>query len=548
MKKILNYIVFTLLLLCTLNSCHKLDVPITTQLTPDVFPSDSAQFISASGPVYVALRGNYATEYFFQQAYSTDEGIMPAHGGNWYDGGQNLEMHYHTWTKDNNYVNGNWVWLETTIGTANQTLSILNTTEPEGAYKNTNLAEIKMVRALAYFMLMDNYGNVPLDTVYGDFTQHTNTARADVFNYIESEIKSCIPYLSTTIGVSTYGRPTLYTAYALLAKMYLNAQYYTGTERWNDCIAACDNIITSGKFTLASAADYLQMFYPTNGPASPGSKDEFIFAIPFDATSSGFVGRSANYKARYDVPRSMGKVAAGAGFNFFNIPYTPGGPASTLPEYYANFNDSNDIRNKQWLTGLQYQPDGVTPISVTTTKAGYDAITYPGDATPYTYQVDLTPNVVLRQSTALFDCGNDEIAWNMGYRNIKFYPDATSLSRNQNNDIPVFRYSDIILMKAEAIERGGDVTQGQSSLSLVNMLRAARTTSPPLASITLDDIYAERCREFAWEGWHRNDVIRFEKYEGTWGFKTNTETYRRIFPIPTIAFSTNKALVQNPGY
>lgn len=548
MKKIFNYIVFTLLLLCTLSSCHKLDVPITTQLTPDVFPSDSAQFISASGPVYVALRGNYATEYFFQQAYSTDEGIMTAHGGNWYDGGQNLEMHYHSWTKDNSYVNGNWVWLETIIGTANQTLSILGTTEPEGAYKNTNLAEIKMVRALAYFMLMDNYGNVPLDTLYGDFTQHTNVARADVFNFIESEIKSCIPYLSATTGVSTYGRPTLYTAYALLAKMYLNAQYYTGTERWNDCIAACDNIINSGKFALASAADYLQMFYPANGPTSPGSKDEFIFAIPFDATSTGFIGRSANYKARYDVPRSMGKVAAGAGYNFFNIPYTPGGPASTLPEYYANFNDSNDVRNKQWLTGLQYQPDGVTPITVTTTKAGYDAFTYPGDATPYTYQVNLTPDIVLRQSTTLFDVGNDEIAWNMGYRNIKFYPDATSTSRNQNNDIPVFRYSDILLMKAEAIERGGDVTSGQTSLSLVNMLRAARTTSAPLSSITLDDIYAERCREFAWEGWHRNDVIRFGKYEDSWGFKTNTETYRRIFPIPTTAFSTNKALVQNPGY
>jgi len=522
---------------------------MTTQLTPDVFPSDSAQFISASGPVYVALRGNYATEYFFQQAYSTDEGIMPARGGNWYDGGQNLEMHYHTWTKDNSYVNGNWVWLETTIGTANQTLSILNTTEPDGAYKNTNLAEIKMVRALAYFMLMDNYGNVPLDTAYGDFTQHTNTPRADVFNFIESEIKSCIPYLSTVTGVSTYGRPTLYMAYALLAKMYLNAQYYTGTERWNDCIAACDNIISSGKFALASATDYLQMFYPTNGPASPGSQDEFIFAIPFDATSSGFIGRSANYKARYDVPRSMGKVAAGAGYNYFNIPYTPGGPASTLPEYYANFNDSNDVRNKQWLTGLQYQPDGITPITVTTTKAGYDAIMYPGDATPYTYQVDLTPNIVLRQSTALFDCGNDEIAWNMGYRNIKFYPDATSISRNQNNDIPVFRYADIILMKAEAIARGGDMTQGQSPLLLVNMLRAARTTSTPLADLALDDIYAERCREFAWETWHRNDMIRFGKFETSYGLsKTNTDTYRRIFPIPSTAMASNPNLVQNPGY
>src|ERR1051326_9589558 len=100
MKKLLNYIVLPALFLGALSSCHKLDVPITTQLTPDVFPRDSSQFISASGPVYVALRGNYATEYFFQQCYSTEEGIMPARGGNWYDGAQNLQMHYHTWPKD----------------------------------------------------------------------------------------------------------------------------------------------------------------------------------------------------------------------------------------------------------------------------------------------------------------------------------------------------------------------------------------------------------------------------------------------------------------
>src|SRR5919198_246303 len=128
--------------------------------------------------------------------------------------------------------------------------------------------------------------------------------------------------------------------------------------------------------------------------------------------------------------------------------------------------------------------------------------------------LNLTPDVVLRQDPTLFDCGNDEIAWNMGYRNIKFYPDATSLDRNQNNDEPVFRYSDIILMKAEAILRGGAPTLGQTALSLVNELRAQRTTSPAWTDVTLDSLYSERCREFAYEGWHRNGKIRFEKFEG----------------------------------
>jgi hypothetical protein len=160
----------------------------------------------------------------------------------------------------------------------------------------------------------------------------------------------------------------------------------------------------------------------------------------------------------------------------------------------------------------------------------------------------LTPNIVLRQNPALFDCGNDEIAWNMGYRNIKFYPDASSTSRNQNNDVPFLRYSDVILMKAEAILRGGSPTLGETALSLVNSVRSKRSTSAAWTSVSLDDLYKERCREFAWEAWHRNDMIRFGKYEGQWGFKTNADTYRRIFPIPTYAKALNPALVQNPGY
>ncbi|OQP61351.1 carbohydrate-binding protein SusD [Niastella vici] len=549
MKKRLIYIAASLMAAGVAVSCHKVTVKATTELTPDVFPTDSASYITASGPAYVALRGNMAAEWFFQQTYSTDEGIMEARGGNWYDGGQNMQMHFHNWTRDNGYLNGNWYWLSTIIGTVNQQLSILGKNEPAGAAKDQNLAELRMVRALAYFYMMDNWGNVPLDTLYGDFTPRDKTPRAQVFSWLEGEIKAQIPNLSTTVSTATYGRFTQYGAYALLAKMYLNAQYYTGTQRWNDCIAACDAVISSGKFSIASSANYLKAFYPSNGPTSVGSKEEFIFAIPYDPSfTNTFPFRSQQYHARYDVPRSMGKVAAGAGYNYFNIPYTPGAPASTLPEFYANFNDANDVRNKQWLVGKQTLPDGVTPLMITTTKGGYDEINWKGDNTPYTYQLELTPDVVLRKSVAAFDAGNDEIAWNMGYRNIKFYPDASSATRDQNNDVPVFRYSDIVLMKAEAILRGGTATLGATALSLANNLRANRTTSAPWTNITLDSIYNERSREFAWEAWHRNDMIRYGKYEGKWGYKTNTDQYRRIFPIPTNAFAVNPKLTQNDGY
>jgi len=538
MKKTFQYICIAALA-GVLASCYKLNEPITSELTPEVFPTDSAQFASASGPAYVALRGNISVEYFFMQTLSTDEAIFPARGGNWYNGAEFQQLHYHTWTKDHGTVNGNWTWLSTIIGTVNQTLAILQKNEPEGSFKQTNLAELKMIRALSYFIMMDLYGNVPIDTLNGDFTPKPNIPRAQVFNFIEQEIKACLPYLSTATGAATYGRANKWMAYALLAKMYLNATIYTGSERNNDCIDACDNIIKSGNYALEPASTYLRMFYPDNGP----QMKEFIFAIPFDPSwSNTFPFRSYNLHARYDIPRGLAQQK-------YHLPFTPDGAICTLPEYYANFSDPNDVRNKQWLTGLQYLDDGVTPATVTTTKKGYDQFYTGADGSaPYTYQIDLKPEVTLRQDVASFDAGNDEIAWNMGYRNTKIFPDATSLNRNQKNDIPFFRYSDIILMKAEAILRGGTPTLGHTALSLVNQLKAERTTSPALTTVTLDTIYAERCREFAWEAWHRNDMIRFGKYEGKWGFKTDAGINHRIFPIPTTAMQLNRALTQNPGY
>ncbi len=539
MKKIFKYISLPILALGLLWSCHDIDVPITTQLTPDVFPSDSAQFVQASGTAYAALRGNYALDYWFMQTLSTDEAILPARGGNWYDNKNYLMLHYHTWTPDHPWTASCWGWLSRVVGTTNQAISILDQTMSTGSSKLRMMAELKMVRAIAYFMKMDLYGNIPLDTVYGDFTPHEKLDRAVVFSYIEKEINRALPYLNTTVDKTTYGRPTKWAAYALLAKMYVNAEYYTGTARWNDCIAACDQVISSGKFSVEPASTYLKMFYPDNGP----QMKEFIFAIPFDPLASALSGTNGYmYRARYDVPRSERTK--------FSLPFTPSAPESTLPEFYAYFTaDKNDVRNGQWLTGLQFLSDGVTPVTVKTTKKGYDQFYTGSDGgTSYTYQVELTPNIELRQDASLFDCGNDEIAWNMGYRNIKFYPDATSTNRNQNNDMPVFRYSDIILMKAEAILRGGSATQGQTALSLVNMIRSNRTTTTAWTSVSLGDLYGERCREFAYETWHRNDMIRFNKYEGSWGFKTNADSYRRIFPIPTEAIVLDPSLTQNTGY
>lgn len=536
MKNIMKYLGLPVLAIGLLWSCEDLDVPITTQLTPEVFPQNSTQFIQTAGPVYISFRDQFSFNWWWAQSLSTDEAILPARGGNWLDNRNYLCMHFHDWTPDNS--GGIWGWASTVIGKSNQAISILETAMPVGTEKSTLIAELKTMRAISYFAMMDAYGAVPLDTLYGDFSSHAKSTRVEVFNFIEKELKKAIPNLNPASGITTYGRPNKQTANALLAKMYINAEVYTGTQRNNDCIAACDEVIKSGLYAIEGRSTYLQMFYPNNGP----QMKEFIFAVPYDPAVAG---GGLMYHARYDVPRSMRAR--------FGLPFTPSAPRSTLPEFYAHFeSDVNDIRNKQWLTGKQYLADGVTPIKVTTTKKGYDEYYTGSDGgAAYTYELELTKAITYRGSLANvkgLDLGNDEIAWNIGYRNIKFYPDASSTSRNQNNDVPFLRYSDVLLMKAEAILRGGAATLGDTPLSLVNSIRSNRTTSTPWTAVTLEDLYKERSREFAWEGWHRNDMIRFGKFEGQWGFKTDTDVKRRVFPIPTSALVLNPALKQNPDY
>lgn len=557
MKKIIQFVLGITTTALLLTACHKLDVPVKSALTPEIFPTTQAQFNSVMGPIYTELRRDFAVGYFQVQSHTSDESIQPAYGGNWFDGGRFREMHYHTYTKDNPLLNGNWNYISNMIGVSNQILYILRTA-PEGQAKNQAIAEMKTMRAFAYFLFMDMFGNVPIDTVYGSKELQSNSARAEVFKLVESELKNAIPNLSPVAGATMYGKPNRYVAFTLLTKLYLNAQVYSGTARWNDAIVAADSVIAAagrGLYAIEPRSTYLRMFYPQNGPAFK----EIIFAIPYDpATSNGY-----QFHARYDLNRNLGirylysgstpgtnvnpvmNKTTGSGL----INNKPSGPRMTLPEYFAYFNDPGDVRNQQWLSGKQYWPDG-SPILVRTTKKGYDQF-YTGTdgGAEYIYHLELSPGPILRQNPSTFDCGNDDIAWNQGTRNIKFYPDWTNpTSRNQNNDVPIFRYADVILMKAEAILRGGTPTGGQTALQLVNAVRSNRTTSAAWTDVTLDNLYAERAREMAWETWRRNDMIRFGKYEDKWGFKTDADPNKRIFPIPQGALTTNTKLKQNPGY
>jgi hypothetical protein len=153
------------------------------------------------------------------------------------------------------------------------------------------------------------------------------------------------------------------------------------------------------------------------------------------------------------------------------------------------------------------------------------------------------------------DVGDDVFAQCEGIRSKKYYPDPNenAQTEDQNNDVPVFRLADVLLMKAEAILRGATATTVKGTLQtpvvLTNLIRNRVGALPATSAFTLDSILPERAREFSWEGWRRNDLIRFGAFEGAWGFNPgNSNTNLRLYPVPNTELALNPNLAQNPGY
>ncbi len=518
-------IAFVLILLLLFNGCTNLDVPVESELTADNFPVTEEDFIAASGPIYTNLASLYFKSYWFLQEFSADGLILTANGGNWYDDGRYKNYHLHTWTADQRFIGEVWDWCYSGITSCNSILTLYESAE-DNSTKETAVAEVKTMRAFYHFILMDLYGDVPLVTTFGQEVTE-RTSREEVFGSLESDLLDAVSYLSTTVDQSTYGRPTKYMAYALLAKMYLNSEVYTGVNRYDDAVAACDSIIETGSYNLDD--DYLDVFQIDNGP----DIKDIIFAVTYDSENI-----ANQYWSRYWLHKALK--------NKYGLPFSPSGCVKALPSFYDLFNDLNDRRDDIWLTGKQYDWNG-DPILIETTNSGLDA-GYCGDEPngAVTYQLEFTKDIVFDDFNK-FDTGDDELGRAQGYRCNKFYPDSTSTTRNQSNDWPVFRYADILLMKAEAILRGATATLGQTPVSLVNMVRD-RSDATDYSEIGLDELLNERARELCYEGWRRNDLIRFGKFEDSWGWKTNSDVNMRIYPVPQDELDLNPSLGQNPGY
>lgn len=529
MKRII-FLLFVTTAALTIHSCTKLDVPVDSQYVAANFPVTTSDYSALLGTMYSNLSSNYAVPYWRMQELSTDEAILPARDGNFDDGGQYRQLHYHTWTFDHPNVIGIWQWGFGGINTCNRLINLTNSFAEGTPGKATGLVEIKAMRALYYYFMMDLYGNVPLIDTFPVANLPATQPRIKVFQFIESELKSIVqqlPVKNSSNAVLSYGRPTKAMAFALLEKMYLNAEVYIGTPRYTDAVAMADSILVNNNYSLDGK--YTDIFAPNNGPQI----SETIFAIPYDQQIPG--NQFTRFGFFYYLVQAYG----------FNVGLSIA--MSTTPEFWHRFNLPGDIRNTTWLAGKQYAPDANKMPDST------KPVFYPGTTT----QVEITPDLILVPPKPM-DVGNTIASQSQGVRSVKFYPDPTIIqsTRLNGNDVPVFRLADVMMMKAEAILRGAAPTAVNGEMQtpdvLVNKIRA-RAGAPLVSGIDLPGLLDERAREFSWEAWRRNDLIRFNQFEQEYPLPNdvlsmNKDVSRRLYPVPSTELKLNPNLVQNPGY
>ena len=504
MKKILYLL---LLAITTTISCTDLEMNPLSQLTDENAYLTKNDLLCGLSGVY-ATSGCYLASLFVVNEPCTDEAVVPARGSDWKSTALQ-DLHKHTWTIDNSEINGAYTDLSSGIAQANLFIKALHNSGLTGGDVDIIAAEARFVRAFHYYNMIDMFGNVPIVTdVVDPSNPPSNNTRIEVFNFIESELKEIAEILPAT---SDYGRVNKNAAYFLLAKLYLNAKVFTGTAQWDKAIQYCNLVVDDGTYHLAD--DY-QSIFKWDNDNSP--ENIYVYRNSSETSTWGAGLYILFYTLHYNQGPQFGLTSGG--WNGY----------STTKSFYEKFT-STDKRNYIFLVGQQYGPngeqlfcrDGITPLI-------------------------FTPEYTTAE-------GMDNASETDGVRVLKYIPGGPAPLYFLNNDFAIFRFADIVLMKAEAILRGGVDPKGATALDLVNSVRArafdANDPARALPSINLDILLDERGREFAWELLRRNDLIRFGKYDDAWDMKAASNgAFRTLFPIPSQQIGANKNLIQNDGY
>lgn len=528
------------LLAMTLTGCTDLDMSPNSQYTEDPSQNsgvDPMIVVEAKmADVYYHLAGTLGRRYMEAQCLASDEFTPLAFAGGYYDSGTYAHQALHCSSPNDASIG----WYDDVTAGITKANTIL---EDLGSGASAQMkAPARAIRAYYTWILMDSYGDTPiLDKVQAEGSVVPRSSRKEVAEWIESELNDIIPALTDDVTENTYGKPTKWMAEALLAKLYINWPVYTAESvdqydaatvanpKLDACIAACDEIINSGKFNLGSV-DYLHKFSYDNG----WQVEDFIYAIPYDA-----INRQGMQYARPRTFKDMKNLLPNVYGSTDKFTQSFGGNMVVTPEFAKLFSLDGDIRNLSILRGDVYVRDPKTLRPTT------EPFMYKGN------QVHFTEDITLAKKDNNIDVGNDANAYQQGCHSIKWFttPADYNNGRNQSNDLPIFRFADILLMKAEALTRQGS----SGAKALFNQIRSYAGAPTIANEPTLQEIYDERGREFFDENWRRNDMIRFGHYEDEFfpHYKdfpdASFDKRHRIFPVPQNTINLN-GWEQNPGY
>ena len=478
---------------------------------------------------------------------SADQLAWPTKGRHGEDGGKWKRLHYHTWTVDEGGLNNAWVLMYWGVGLCNSPIDILEKrdvasmgiTETE---KTEFIAELKLLRAFHYLKLMDLFGSIPITTTVPESESEPlpeSTDQKEVFAFIEKEILDNVdkaPKLSRNM----MGRMSQAGGYAMLVELYLNAEKWSGQARWDDCIAAADKLIsgsTAGQNgALALDVNLTDSYNPTND-----NSKEVILSVAYDYQTAdfatGFPGEFYHF-----VQREI----YGGGRNGNN-------GIVMIPGVFTTYKEA-DQRKKEWFwSGPMVKfADGTTPVL---------------GSEEYKDKQLTFVDYIRRESEGKTSSTMSDGEENSGIRFNKYKlgnslagvvnGEKVSPNDNYNNtDWNIYRLSWIYFAKAEALMRKNGGAATAEAVELVNTVKKRAFTAAnweaekyTTANLTLDELLAERGREFIFEGFRRRDLIRFGKFHtANWWDHKPTEEFRSLFAIPQQQISMNPNLKQNPGY
>ena len=504
-----------------LNSCSKLHEDFQGDLTQgQVGGSGTANTAILLQGLYNSLESvftNHLTVFPLQEL-CTDEAIAPTRGQDWDDNGVWRALHQQKWISNNAKISDCFNGLNGIVYLATDILRYTPTAQEQ--------AEARLIRAWAMYLILDLYDQVPYRDPGESLIQAARVRKGtEALDYIISEINT----VQSNLPAGPVYKANKYAVKLLLMKCYLNKAVYENRSDpvftavdMNKVISLADEIINSNAFTFSK--NYFDNFAPDNGaigkeniftlqniPGSTPNNGLFLaWLIPFHYNQGPAVNGWTTLSDFYNKFESIDK-RRGSVYSLANSPPNP----------------SNQI-NVGFLVGPQYDYFTGAPLA--------DGTGAPLIFTPEVKNIETGSNLQVT-----------------GIRPIKYFPDWPNYF-SPDNDFVFFRLSDVLLMKAEAILRGGTGTDagtyGNTALAIVNTIRTHPSRgATSFTSVSLDDVYNERGRELWWEGWRRQDMIRFKKFLQPFQEKNYISDLKYLlFPIPDDQLAVNPNLKQNPGY